>query len=152
MSDPGPGGLASAFTYAGLGNPPSLVAGDLILLDPGTLTTSDIIRFNARGAGGNPNYDASLVFYSIVDPTVNAPADTGLPSALYTNAVTMFETTLASGVVGIVYTPTDGQPGFVARFNVTYTLISEVPEPATAPLCVAGLVVLSVWKYRRRAA
>src|SRR4051794_9689456 len=43
---PGPGGLPGALTY-GLLNPPGLVAGDLILLEPGTLgVVSDLIRFN----------------------------------------------------------------------------------------------------------
>src|SRR5690242_11119656 len=48
--DPGPGGLPAALTYDLLG-PPGLVAGDLILLEPGAGvgTISDIIRFNPAG-------------------------------------------------------------------------------------------------------
>src|SRR3954468_15480170 len=35
QADPGPGGLASALTYSLL-NPPELIAGDLILMEPGS--------------------------------------------------------------------------------------------------------------------
>src|SRR5262249_7062600 len=53
QADPGPGGLASALTY-GLSDPPGLVAGDLVLLEPGTNLISDVIRFNPNQtcAGG----------------------------------------------------------------------------------------------------
>jgi len=71
QADPGPGGLASALTYSLL-NPPGLVAGDLILLDP-SLLVSDIIRFNPdesiAGAVG------AIVFYSILGE--GSLADTG---------------------------------------------------------------------------
>lgn len=53
--DPGPGGLASALTYSGLGNPPSLVAGDVLVFEPGIGNTlSDVIRFNPANTGGSP--------------------------------------------------------------------------------------------------
>src|SRR5438128_5722723 len=63
QSDPGPGGLPLALTYDLLG-PPSLVVGDVVLLETaGTTVTSDIISFNPAATGG-PAYRASLVFYS----------------------------------------------------------------------------------------
>ena len=68
LPDPGPGGLAAALTY-GLLNPPGLVAGDVIITEPGAPsgTLSDLIRFNPNQNGG------SLVFYS--DPELpGAPA------------------------------------------------------------------------------
>src|SRR4051794_35761229 len=51
--DTGPGGLASALTYSLL-QPPGLVTGDLLILEPGG-GLSDLIRFNPSG---------TLVFYS----------------------------------------------------------------------------------------
>src|SRR5262249_35797260 len=78
FAEPGPGGLAKALTY-GLLNPPGLVAGDLVLLEPDAVTVSDLIRFNPQQNGG------SLVFYSDNIPDRIPPlADTGLPTALYT--------------------------------------------------------------------
>ena len=87
MADPGPGGLASALTFNLLG-PPSLVFGDLIVVDLAA-GTSDLIRFNPAGTGGVPNYPASLVFYS--NDAFGQLADTGLPTALYTTVLSEVE-------------------------------------------------------------
>src|SRR5262249_36616281 len=57
LADPGPGGLAAALTY-GLLNPPGLVAGDVLIVEPVAGGLSDLIRFNPNQNGG------SLVFYS----------------------------------------------------------------------------------------
>jgi hypothetical protein len=143
--DPGPGGLASALTYDLLG-PPSLVAGDLQIFDAdGTL--SDIIRFNPAGTG-NPDYPASLVFYS--DPGDSDLADTGFPARLYDNLVTVTETGPEDGPNGYMYTPTENQPGFVAGFAVTYKIISAVPEPGSLALCGIGMATVGVITVRRR--
>src|SRR5678815_5274816 len=61
-SDPGPGGLASALTFDLLG-PPSLVAGDLKVSDPGSGLLSDVIRFNPATTVGGVPFGASVVFY-----------------------------------------------------------------------------------------
>jgi hypothetical protein len=156
LPDPGPGGLPLALTYD-LQNPPGLVAGDLIILEPGSQTISDIIRFNPNqvGPGGGTG---TLVFYSDKDDTPLALADTGFPTALYTNTLTVTEVG-PEGDNGFTYTPTAGQPGFVAGAGgpVTYVIHSDVPSPVPAPPAVvlaglgAGCVALRR-RFRLRAA
>jgi hypothetical protein len=150
LPDPGPGGLAAALTY-GLLNPPGLVAGDVIITEPGAPsgTLSDLIRFNPNQNGG------SLVFYS--DPELpGAPADTGFPTANYANTITFTEVGAENDFNFLLYTPTAGQPGFVAgaAVPVTYTFISDVPEPGPLALGgVASLVGIAIaWRRRKRAA
>jgi hypothetical protein len=135
-ADPGPGGLLSALSYNLLG-PPGLIAGDLVLLEPPGSTISDIIRFNPAGTG-SPGYPASVVFYSDNLDGGGDLADTGFPSTLYTNVVTVTEVG-PEGNNGFLYTPTANQPGFVTGFSVTYDLISDsAPEPASATLMLVA--------------
>jgi len=148
VADPGPGGLGSALTYNLLG-PPSLIAGDVLLLEPGNAEISDVIRFNPAGTA--VRYPASLVFYSDNADGVDALADTGLPTSLYTNVVRISEVG-AEGDNGAFYTPGPDNPGFVAGFDVTYHFISDspgstVPEPGSVAL-FAGLGVSSLFAVR----
>jgi len=122
MADPGPGGLPSVL-FCGLDNPPGLVAGDLVILDAGG-AVSDLLRFN-------PNINGGGVFiYSTNANGVTAPADVGIPAQRNTNVLTVNETGTATNN-GVTYTPTTGQPGFVANASgpVTYTFLSDVPSP-----------------------
>jgi hypothetical protein len=150
LQDPGPGGLAGALTY-NLLNPPGMVAGDLVLLEPGTQgEVTDVVRFNPQQNGG------SLVFYSdFLDDGKDSLADIGFPAQSYANSFAVFETG-AEGNNGFNYTPTAGMPGFVAGAGgpVTYVIMSDtptVPEPGPIALgCVAALAGGALaWRRRR---
>jgi len=144
--DLGPGGAPSALTYSLL-SPPSLVVGDVFLFEPGqSFVLSDLIRFNPNG---------TLVFYSdTIGPSDPNPAlaDSGFPSAFYPNSLNVFEVG-NEGLNGLTYTPTEGQPGFVSGFDVTYVIRSDfvVPEPGTFALGCMGAMGLGAVGWRRRA-
>jgi hypothetical protein len=143
MPDPGPGGLANVLTYDML-NPPSLVTGDVFIYNLATF--ADVVRFNPSGGPPDPGGSGSIAFYSNPFVGVASLADTvSAPSVFYANTITLYET---NGIV--VYTPTSGQPGFVAGapIPVTYTIIADVPEPTSLLLALSGGAFLIL---RRRA-
>ena len=138
QNDPGPGGLTTVMTY-GLLNPPGLTAGDVLLLEGPNGSMYDVIRFNDSQVCADS--EGCLVFYSDNVDGFDSLADTfGPPGALYANNVSIVEV----GGSRAIYTPVAGQPGFVvgAAGPVTYTLISDVPEPATLSLFATGLLGL----------
>lgn len=153
QNDPGPGGLNNVLTYDLL-NPPGLTSGDVAFTDADAGgAVLDIVRFNASETCG-PNGDTGcLVFYSDNIDGFDALADTvSPPGGTYTNVISLPEVAIPGGD-GVMYTPTAGQPGFVAGAGgpVTYILISDkIPEPATLSLLGAGL--LGFAGYRRRKA
>jgi hypothetical protein len=114
-ADPATGGLSSALTFNLLG-PPSLVAGDVLLVGPaGGLV--GVARFNPAGTG-SLGYPASLVYYSLGPEVGSCIADTGLPTAHYALTVS----TPVVCPTTLVYHPGAGQPGFIAGFDVTFDL------------------------------
>jgi hypothetical protein len=136
--DPGPGGLPSALTYE-LGGPPALIAGDLLLYN-GFGELHDVIRFNPEDPA--TGYQASLLFYSITTGIPVDLADTLVPpGAFYPNTASMVE-----GYNGAVYTPGPNDPGFVPGFDVTYHIITDVPEPGAvaffAGIGLSGAAIL----------
>ena len=129
MSPDPTGGIAgNVMTYNLLG-PPSLQTGDVSLsdLDGGD---SDIIRFYQ-----DTNGNSFLLFYSDIDLVPKDLADTGLPHSFFSPFKAVGDEVLG----GNLYTPGAGDPGYVAGFDVTYRLISDVPEPSSLMLLGSGL-------------
>jgi hypothetical protein len=127
--------------------PFSVVPGDVILNEPQNPAApipSDLVRF-WNPTGGGPS---QIIFYSDFSTTdpADAPADTGLPSGLMSLIIRIPEVG-PEGNNGALYTPTGNQPGFILSTTVppaTYNIISDVPEPRTVALIVAGAGLLLV--------
>jgi hypothetical protein len=151
QADPGPGGLSSALTY-GLLNPPGLVAGDLLLVEPGAIgLISDIVRFNPNEVIAGTT--GALVFYSDRGEGSDSLADVGFPTALYTNTASFVEVG-PEGMNSFTYTPTAGMPGFIAGAAgpVSYVIKSDttVPEPGTLTLCGIAMATSAGYGWIRR--
>lgn len=142
--DPGPGGLALALTYD-LTSLPGIVPGDVLIMEPDG-NFSDVIRFNPAGNVDHPNDFQSLVFYSDNLDGADAFADTGLPTALYTNVRVITEVG-EEGFNFADYTPGPDDPGFVPGWDVTYHFISDIPAPGSA--AIVGLCGLAGLRRRR---
>ena len=125
------------------------------MVEPGSFTVSDIIRFNPNEQAPDGTIGA-LVFYSDKDAADNntSLADTGFPSAFYANNLAVFEIGPEGGPNGSIYTPTAGQPGFVAGTAgpVTYVITSDsvVPEPSSVVLgAIAAVTAAGCVQFRR---
>ena len=103
-SDPGPGGLASALAFTAHPQVAPFPVGDVVLLDASG-HVSDILRFDPETSPA-PGAPQLIFFYS--NDHAGLLADTGLPSLMFSNTVTIQEN--PSGPT--IYTPGEGQPGF----------------------------------------
>src|SRR6478672_1502538 len=103
-TDPGPGGLSSALAFTAHPQAAPFPEGDVVLLDASG-DVSDILRFDLETNPG-PGAPQLIFFYS--NDHAGLLADTGLPSSMFSNTVTIQEN--PSGPT--IYTPAAGQPGF----------------------------------------
>jgi hypothetical protein len=139
MSDPGPGGLTSALAFTAHPQAAPFPEGDVVLLDANG-HVSDILRFNPETSPG-PGSPQLIFFYS--NDHGGLLADTGLPSLMYDNPVTIQEN--PSGPT--IYTPIAGQPGFSTDSPLGDSfLIFSTPDTGSTLLmlgaAIAGLVFL----------
>ncbi len=123
--------------------PLPLVTGDVVLTEPGQPIPgpfSDVVRFwNPTGINLT-----QIIFYSdasAADPA-DSPADSGLPQQLI-NPVFINEIG-PEGNNGALYTPPAGGPGSFPGALIQYNIISDVPEPNTVALTIAGAALLFV--------
>jgi len=140
-TDPGPGGLLSAlaFTAHPLVNP--LVVGDVVLLDASG-HVSDILRFDP--ATSSAGLTQLIFFYS--NDHGGLLADTGLPSLMLSNTITIQEN--PSGPT--IYTPVAGQPGLSTDSPLGDSFrIFSTPDTGSTLLMLGGAIagfVFLRWK------
>ena len=137
-SDPGPGGLTSALTFTAHPQLNPFPVGDVVLLD-GDGHVSDILRFNEATSG--PSGLTQLIFFYSNDQG-GLLADTGLPSLMYDNTVTIQES--QSGPT--IYTPTTGQPGFSSDSPVgdAFHIFSTPDTGSTLLMFAVGIGFLAL--------
>ena len=138
-TDPGPGGLLSALAFTAHPLVAPFPEGDVVLLDASG-HVSDILRFDPETSPG-PGSPQLIFFYS--NDHGGLLADTGLPSQMFTNTVTIQEN--PSGPT--IYTPVAGQPGFSTDSPLGNSfLIFSTPDTGSTLLMLgaatAGLVFL----------
>lgn len=144
--DPSGGIAANVLIY----QLPFLVTpGDVALLEPGSPSSapSDIVRFFNSTAAPN---GTEVIFYSDVEPGEPLDlADTGLP--LSPNAFPIPEVG-PEGNNGAVWTPPTGAPGSsLAGVQISYNIISDVPEPGSGTLILGGLgALLGIRRFRQK--
>jgi PEP-CTERM motif len=119
--------------------------GDVVLTEPPQGTAfSDLLRF------GGPNHNILYFFSdaSTSDPA-DSPADVGIPQPQ--SLVTVIPEVGAEGSNGATWVPgTAGIGGDASLPTLTYTFISDVPEPSSLLLAGLGCALLLTLKQRRQ--
>ena len=141
-TDPGPGGLLSALAFTAHPQVNPLVVGDVVFLDASG-HVSDILRFDEATSSAS-GLTQLIFFYS--NDHGGLLADTGLPSLMLGNTVTIQEN--PSGPT--IYTPAAGQPGLSTDSPLGDSFrIFSTPDTGSTLLmlgaAIAGFVFLR-WK------
>ena len=127
--------------YYFLGGTNMNVAGDVVLLEPQAPagTISDLLRFDGSG----------VYFFSDLDPNETNPDKADVPVIPQPiNPVILTEVGPEANN-GVLYIPISGQSGYDVSGilpGIRYNIISDVPEPASATLFLAGA---SLWLLNR---
>lgn len=132
--------------YYQLGGTNINVAGDVLLLEPDAPagTISDLLRFDGNG----------VYFFSELEPNDTNPDKADVPVIPQPiNPVVLTEVG-SEGNNGVLYVPGAGQPGYDLSGvlpGIRYDIVSDVPEPAstTVLLAGAGLCLLSAARRKR---
>jgi hypothetical protein len=142
ITDPEPGGLLSALAFTAHPQVNPFPVGDVVLLDASG-HVSDILRFDpaTRSASGL----TQLIFFYSNDHG-GLLADTGLPSLMLSNTVTIQENPSNP----TIYTPGEGQPGLSTDSPLGDSFrIFSTPDTGSTLLmlgaAIAGFVFLR-WK------
>jgi hypothetical protein len=132
----------------------NLTPGDLVLLEPNSPNTSDIIRFAAT----------SVSFFSdpeqAAEPAVRQDVISALPNPVAPILRTDEQAVAGSAIEsndGILYVPEPGDPGFdnAGAIKFGYDVLSDVsaiPEPASLVMLSLGLAAVAGLAWRRRRA
>ncbi len=145
-SDPGPGGLMSALAFTAHPQVNPFPVGDVVLLDASG-HVSDILRFNPA-TRSDSGLTQLIFFYS--NDHGGLLADTGLPSLMYGNTVSIQES--QSGPT--IYTPIAGQPGFSSDTPLgdTFHIFSTPDTGSTLLMFGAGVGFLALVRRKILAA
>jgi hypothetical protein len=130
---------------------PTVVAGDVKIVEPGTMTVGDDIRFETLTTG---SVLGPVAFIYSNDTSGGLLADMGLPSTYSSNAVTVSE---SSAGLALWQPSSSTQPGYTgltgtAKYaNTEYGLqSSDAPEPGTLCLMGSGLLgAISMWRRKK---
>jgi hypothetical protein len=134
MSDPGPGGLSSALAFTAHPQVNPFPEGDVVLLDASG-DVSDILRFDLEENPGPGS--AQLIFFYSNDHR-GLLADTGLPSSMFSNTVTIQENPTGP----TIYTPLAGQPGFSTDSPLGNSFrIFSTPDTGSTLLMLGAAIV-----------
>jgi hypothetical protein len=125
--------------YYNLGVPSQ--QGDLLMLEPTAFETNDMLRFDGHGG---------VYFFSDLEPNESNPdlADVPqIPLVIQGNSAVIMEVG-PEGNNGALWTP---PPGFAGDDTsglypgIQYNIISDIPEPASVSLLLAGA---AVWRIK----
>jgi hypothetical protein len=141
QTDPASGMVGWYYPLAGT----PTAAGDVLLLEPqpSTGTQSDLLRFDGQGG---------VYFFSDQEPG-GTPDKADVPAIPQPFNPVVINEVGTEANNGAFYTPGPGQPGYDTSGvlpGIQYNIISDVPEPASATLLLAGAGLWLFNAARRR--
>ena len=119
----------------------------MFLYEPWNPTVlSDVLEFTASG-------QQYITVYSMVNGQPLTPPTLDTNQYNYVSPISLTEVTLPSGYIGLVYTPTAGEPGYGANITFTFTSESETslatPDGGTT-VALLGTSLLALAVLRRK--
>ena len=142
--DPSSGTVGWYYPLAGSGAPSA--PGDVVLMEPQapTGTISDLLRFDGQGG---------VFFFSDLEPGDPNPDKADVPVIPQPINPVIINEVGPEGNNGALYAPLPGQPGYDVSGifpGIQYNIISDVPEPASGALVLAGTALWLLKGARRK--